>query len=302
MAVHPADRLRSEAPGVRAGSRHARLPGQERRAPDGLLRRFTARRRREGRPRGHGRAGSGRPGRPGGGAFTRVRRPRRSARRSPGRRRCRDVLLGHEQHRHRDWRGERRRCRCSRHLRPALLPGSHGHPCGARHRRRARHGERDGGRSVHRRHVRHLDADAVAGLAIHRGRRLLRGADGRGHPRDGGRPHAGPAALQERADGDLHRWQLLRRALDQGRAHGGHLGPGRDHQPGGQRADGDQLRERGVPPCSDVRRAPRQREEVLRARRDLRGPGVLPWPALRRHRGDARDQGRVRDGRAEGDA
>ena len=73
-------------------------------------------------------AGS-RPGTAAGGRGAAAGTP--SARRDPG-----HVLLGHEQHRHRDWAGQRGRGRRARHLRAALVPGPHGVPDRARDRRR----------------------------------------------------------------------------------------------------------------------------------------------------------------------
>ena len=66
---------------------------------------------------------------------------------------------------------------------------------------------------------------AVAGLAVHPARRHLRGPAAGRHPRAGGRPHAHPPALPERADGDRDRAGPARRALREGRpVRGRHAG------------------------------------------------------------------------------
>ncbi len=280
LAVNPADRVRREAPGHRDRAEHSRLPGPGRRAADGVLRRVAARLRTPRRTPG----GGGRPGRP-----------------APGRH-ARDLLLGHQQHRFRDRRREPRRGGRARHLRPALLPRAHGHPDRAGDRRGARHRQRDGGRAFPRRHLRPLDAHAVARLAVHRRGRVLRRTARGGDPRAGGGPDARPAALPERAGGRLHRRGLARRVVDQGRPDGGRLRPRHPGRPRGQPADADQPRERGVPPGSGLRAPAHEREDVPRAGGDLRGEGLLSRAALRRHGRGARRHGRLRDDQPAGDA
>ena len=84
--------------------------------------------------------------------------------------------------------------------------------------------------------VRHLDAHALARMAVHRGGRHLRGPAGGRHPGARRRPDADPPAVPQRSHRHLHRPRVSRRALGEGRPLGGHLRPRRDRQPRGERA------------------------------------------------------------------
>ena len=117
------------------------------------------------------------------------------------------------------------------------------------------------------------------------------------HPGARRRPHAHPPAVPERSHGHRHRTRLSRRTLGEGCPHGGHLGPRRDHQPREQPADRDQHGKRGLPPRARLRLLPRERQEGRRARRHVRGQGVLPRLALRRHRRRPANQGHFRNHR-----
>ena len=68
-------------------------------------------------------------------------------------------------------------------------------------------------------------------------------------------------------------------------------------------ADGNQHRERGVPARADVRAAPRQRQDLRGARRDLRDQGRFRTACTSRRRRDAdRDHRRLRHAGADDDA
>ena len=155
-------------------------------------------------------------------------------------------------------------------------------------------GQRDGGRALLRRAVRHLDAYAVAGLAVHGGRRVLRGTARGGHPRDGppasrssGPPSSNvPTAVSIDAD-------VSRRTLGEGRAHGGRHRPGLRHQSGGEPAH---RRSTWSTSCAAASRRSRACGTAARPSprpaADLRDADVLARPALRRHGRDHRLRGR----------
>ena len=90
--------------------------------------------------------------------------------------------------------------------------------------------------------------------------------------------------------------------MDQGRPDGGRLRPRHPRRPRGEPADADQPRERRLPAGAHLRPAAPEREDLRRARRDLRGRGLLARPALCRHAGAARDRGRFRGRGADRDA
>ena len=98
---------------------------------------------------------------------------------------------------------------------------------------------------------------------------LLRGPARGGHPREGGGTHAGPAALPEGPDGRVHRRRQSRRTLDQGRPHGGRLGPRGGHQPRG-RTRRTQINLENVV-CRDVPIFARFRESG----KTIAGPGAM---------------------------
>ena len=246
LNVWPAIRLvgyGATRPTLRAGAQHARVSGRGDRELPGVLRGLAPRCARCA-------WGSDGPA---------ARRP--SAGREP-----RHVLLGDDQHRHRDWRGQRRRGGRARHVRAALLPRAHGVPHGTRHRGRARHRQPHGGRPLRRRPIRHLDQDAFAKLAVHGHRRVLRGPTRSRDPGDRRGAHADSPLVQERPDRDLHRRRLPRRAVGQGRPLRGRHRAGRDHQPRDESSHPDQHGSQRLSRRADLREAAREREGVRRAR------------------------------------
>ncbi len=71
---------------------------------------------------------------------------------------------------------------------------------------------------------------ALAGLAIYRDRRYVRGTARSRDPRTRSRANPDPAAIQECSDGDIHRSSILRRTLGERRTHGKRCRPRRNHQ------------------------------------------------------------------------
>ena len=117
--------------------------------------------------------------------------------------------------------------------------------------------------------VRHLDAEAVSGLAVHGDRCNVRGPARSGNPRARSRAYADSPAIQECPDRDLHRSEVFRRTLDQRWTHGKCYRPRRDHQQREQCPDRDQHGKRGVPQRRCICVLPRERESALPVRRKL---------------------------------